>query len=129
MYYVLCTTYHALPKGLGGFYSLLFFHCTILFLQFDVPCLNDRDVPKKNSIARNYFQIKSCGTSDKKLTFVPSPNTQSCIKGAYGGTGFLFLGCLGQYWKKFWADYEQLLRAMFFSCFQGQIFFTFFWIL
>ena len=51
----------------------------------------------------------------------PSLNTQSFIKGLLGGTRFLFLGRLGSQKKKFGADYEQLLRAVF-SCFWGQNF-------
>ena len=46
--------------------------------------------------------------------------------GAFGGTGFLFLGRLGSRAsiekKRLGADYEQLLRAVF-SSFRGQIFF------
>ena len=49
---------------------------------------------------------------------MPSP-----ALGAFGGTGFLFLGRFGSQAstekKGLGADYEQLLRV-FFSCFRGQ---------
>ena len=52
----------------------------------------------------------------------PSVNTQSCIKGILVVRDF----CLWVVWaagpilkKRFWANYEQVLRAVF-SCFQGQ---------
>ena len=56
----------------------------------------------------------------------PSLNTQSCIKGFFVVRDF----CFWTVWaagpvlkkKKFWADYEQLLRAFFFL-FSGAIFF------
>jgi hypothetical protein len=38
----------------------------------------------------------------------------------------LVLGWLAILKKKVWADYEQLSRAVFFSCFQGQTFFLMF---
>ena len=45
--------------GLGGFYSLIFFHCTILFLQFDVPCINDRDVQKRIPLQGTISRLKA----------------------------------------------------------------------
>ena len=55
--------------------------------------------------------------------FPPQSKYPVLHQGAFGGAVFLFLGCLGSgintEKKKFWADYEQLLRVVF-SCFQGQ---------
>ena len=60
----------------------------------------------------------------------PSLNTQSCIKGLLGVRDFCFwaVWAAGPVLKKrLGADYEQIFRV-FFSCFQGQIFFLiFFW--
>ena len=61
----------------------------------------------------------------QKCGSIPTLNTQS---GAFGGTGFLFLGRLGSRAsteKKFWADYEQLLMADF-HVFRGKFFFCIF---
>ena len=52
----------------------------------------------------------------------PSLNTQSCIKGLLVVQDFCFWAVQADgpvLKKKFWADYEQLLRAVF-SCFQRQ---------
>ena len=67
-----------------------------------------------------------------KLLVIFDCKIQSCcIEGRH-----LFYGTESKTWygfwlvantekKKFWADYEQLLRVVF-SCFQGQIFFSIF---
>jgi hypothetical protein len=52
----------------------------------------------------------------------PALRYRSAVLGAFDGIGFLFLGHLGSRAsrvKKWGANYEQLLRAVF-SCFQGQ---------
>ena len=57
-----------------------------------------------------------------KILVKPQSKYPVLHSGAFGGTGFLFLGHLGSLAsteKIMGADYEQLLRAVF-SCFRGQ---------
>ena len=86
-------------------------------------CMTQTD--RENPQFRCYNRSSSLkyGKTNSALGFskylCPSLNTQSCIKGAFGGKGFLLLGHLGSQAstekKRFWIDYEQLLRAVFFS--------------
>jgi hypothetical protein len=57
--------------------------------------------------------------------FLPSLDTQSCIKGLLVVRDFCFLAAGPVLKKKVWVDYEQLLRSVF-LCFRGQKFFIFF---
>ena len=74
---------------------------------------------QKNQI--NVFLIRgqtlSCTVPNNSFGFWPSLNTQSCIKGLLGVRDFCFwaVWAAGPVQKKRWgADYEQLLRVVFF---------------
>ena len=71
--------------------------------------------PSENSFLGNRLQQLGCNTSLN--TEIPSP----ALRGFWWYGIFVFgpFGQLGQFWKKNWTDYEQLLGP-FFSCFQGQ---------
>ena len=65
--------YVHITKRFGWVFPPLYFFIVLHFCS----SMNIETYKKKNSIARNYFLIKSCGTLDKKLTFPTQSKNKS----------------------------------------------------